>query len=79
MSFFPAEYSKPELIDIVKAADLGWSAFCGGGSNPSTSLFTCEGGGAPQKPQNSTLFQNSGSGESSSSRLINPGDVSHGL
>lgn len=77
---FPEIYSKPVLIDIVNAADLGWSAICPGGSAPTSNPFACDGGS--QFAKNSSTFDiggsSSGSGQSSG-RLINPGDVGSGL
>ena len=83
MVFFPEKYTRPVLVDIVKAAEMGWNAVCSNGTGAASGGDACIDG---QSAGNSScialtsngLFQNGNEG-SSSSRLINPGDVSQGL
>lgn len=44
--FFPDKYKKPVLINIVEAAQNGWSAKCGAGGSPGTGPPSCTGGSA---------------------------------
>lgn len=86
MNFFPPEYDKPVLTGVLGAAEKGWNAVCLSGGTP-TSIRTCANGPSPHTAplcpgmgggnNSNRLFNNSG--DPSGGRLINPGDVSHGL
>lgn len=79
-NLFPSRYGKPVLIDVLAAADMGWSGECDFGNSPQTGSTACGVGSGPQ----STCTFGVGKGTpfdqgSGSERLINPGDVSQGL
>jgi hypothetical protein len=77
MVLFPEVYSKPVLVDIIRAADLGWNADCAHGDSASTGFPACTGGsgaGPGNKSVNALVIYNT-----SESRLINTDDVGHGL
>lgn len=82
MNLFPNEYSKPTLLEIKDASELGWAAPCSDGQGAGSAGSTCANGtGAGYNVcvslNNDGLF--TGSDGSTNGRLINPGDVSQGL
>ncbi len=81
MGIFPEKYSKPELVSILRASELGWHASCPQGAGPTTGPPTCNtgNGAGPGKLDQGRLFDGGEGSSSSNSRLINPGDVSQGL
>ena len=86
--FFPTEYKKPVLQNIVGASANGWNATCTGGGTPAsggtvctdggTAGQTCLGGdsaGAGKGGFDGQLYTN----PDNSSRLLNTDDVNSGL
>ena len=72
MGIFPENYSKPELVSILKASELGWCSTCNTGGGPISAKSS-------DQFDQGHLFDGEDGNSSTNSRLINPGDVSQGL